>query len=124
MGADHFAALIGALAECSYDSVVSEGSAMKDGTCFPSVSHVNGQSIDTDYFKDSKGNLKQKEQQAFIDDFAKFGFTDIIHAPSMTFTKPTNKKVSLKGKSDHKAHLHCGAKSITTLIIKECVCQF
>lgn len=50
MGRDHFAALIGALAQCGL-SLVSEGSAMKDGTCFPSVSHTNGESIDSNYFQ-------------------------------------------------------------------------
>uniref|UniRef100_UPI0040472CE5 glycoside hydrolase family 24 protein n=2 Tax=Flavobacterium sp. TaxID=239 RepID=UPI0040472CE5 len=117
MGADHFAALIGALAECSYDSVISEGSAMKDGTCFPSTTHVNGQSIDTDYFYDSKGKLKQKEQQDFIDAFAKFGFKDFYYSPSMSFIKPKNtRKFSID--NHHKAHLHCGAEKITVLIIK------
>jgi muramidase (phage lysozyme) len=119
MGEDHFAALIGALAECSYENVISEGSAMKDGTCFPSVSHVNGQSIDTDYFKDTKGILKQKEQQNLIDAFAKFGFNEMYFAPNMKFDKPSKKMKKFATDSHHKAHLHCGAKEIKILTIKE-----
>ncbi|NRS89879.1 muramidase (phage lysozyme) [Flavobacterium sp. 7E] len=118
MGADHFAALIGALAECSFNSVVSEGSAIEDGTCFPSTTHINGQSIDTDYFKLVNGNLDQKKQQDFINALAKFGFKDYYYSPSMTFVKP--KRIGVfKGESHHRQHFHSGSTSIKILTIKQ-----
>jgi len=104
MGCDHFAALIGALAECSYDEVISEGSAMYDGTCFPSVSHTNGESIDTNY-------SGHKMDQDFINACIKFGFNNILYSPSMSFTTSVA-GVNLKPDSHHAGHLHCGAKKI------------
>lgn len=117
MGADHFAALIGALAECSYDSVISEGSAMKDGTCFPSTTHINGQSIDTDYFKLANGHLDQKKQQDFINALAKFGFKDFYYSPSMTFVEPKLVK-TFKREEHHVNHFHSGSTTIKLLTIK------
>jgi len=111
MGRDHFAALIGALAECG-SALVSEGSAMEDGTCFPSVSHTNGESIDTVY-------LTHNENQNFINAMIKFGFTNILHNPSMRFTNSKPNKVRMGGENHHRAHLHCGAKSIDVKEIKE-----
>ena len=111
MGRDHFAALIGALAECG-SSLISEGSAMKDGTCFPSVSHTNGESIDTDY-------LGHTKDQKYINAMVKFGFTNILHHPNMSFTNPNPRKAKIGGEAHHKAHLHCGTKKIEVKEIKE-----
>jgi predicted chitinase len=111
MGRDHFAALIGALAECG-SSLISEGSAMKDGTCFPSVSHTNGESIDTDY-------LGHTKDQKYINAMVKFGFTNILHHPNMSFTNPNPGKAKIGGEAHHKAHLHCGTKKIEVKEIKE-----
>ena len=110
MGRNHFAGLIGALAECGL-SLVSEGSAMKDGTCFPSVSHTNGESIDSDYF-----NLENT--QKYVDAMAKFGFTSFYYKPGMELEKPSKAKV-FEEDSHHKAHLHCGVTQISITEIKE-----
>ncbi|PQL93154.1 hypothetical protein [Apibacter adventoris] len=110
MGRDHFAALIGALAESGL-SLISEGSAMKDGTCFPSVSHTNGESIDSDYF-----NLINT--QKYVNAMANFGITTFYYKPGMKLVKP-KKAITFKEDSHHKAHLHCGVKNIAVIEIKE-----
>ena len=104
MGRDHFAALIGALAKCGL-ALVSEGSAMKDGTCFPSVTHTNGESIDSDYFT-------LKDTQKYINTMVDYGFTTIYYKPGMGLKKPVKAAIFSEDKH-HKKHLHCGAKSIT-----------
>ncbi|SDQ17146.1 hypothetical protein SAMN05421664_0866 [Chryseobacterium soldanellicola] len=110
MGRDHFAALIGALANCNM-SLISEGSAMKDGTCFPSVSHTNGESIDTDY-------LILPNTQKYVNSMAKFGFKTMLYKPGMKLKKPSG-VVTFKEDSHHSAHLHCGSSNIPITEIKE-----
>jgi len=110
MGRDHFAALIGALAGCGLP-LVSEGSAMKDGTCFPSVSHTNGESIDTDY-------LSLSDTQKYVNSMAKFGFRTMLYKPGMKLKKP-NGVTNFKEDSHHSAHLHCGSSNIQVTEIKE-----
>ncbi|MGD1319260.1 hypothetical protein [Chryseobacterium sp. 2R14A] len=110
MGRDHFAALIGALAECGLP-LVSEGSAMKDGTCFPSVSHTNGESIDSDYYN-------VENTQKYINAMANFGITTFYYKPGMRLRKPTN-AITFREDSHHRAHLHCGTSRINIKEIKE-----
>ncbi len=110
MGRDHFAALIGALADCGL-SLTSEGSAMKDGTCFPSVSHTNGEIIDTDY-------LVLSNTQKYVNSMAKYGFKTMLYKPGMNIKKPHG-VTTFKEDSHHSAHLHCGSSTIHVLEIKE-----
>jgi hypothetical protein len=110
MGRDHFAALIGALADCGL-SVISQGSAMKDGTCFPSVSHTNGESIDTDY-------QILSHTQKYINSMAKFGYKTMLYKPGLKLIKP-NSVTTFKEDSHHSAHLHCGSSTIPVTEIKE-----
>ncbi|MGE4513483.1 MAG: hypothetical protein AB7E26_06695 [Chryseobacterium sp.] len=110
MGRDHFAALIGALADCGL-SLISQGSAMRDGACFPSVSHTNGESIDTDY-------LILPHIQKYINSMAKFGYKTMLYKPGLKLKKPTN-VTTFKEDSHHSAHLHCGSSSIPVTEIKE-----
>ncbi|MGV0923564.1 hypothetical protein [Empedobacter tilapiae] len=76
----------------------------KDGTCFPSVSHVNGQSIDTEYLSGSK-------TQEFIDALAYFGFNSFYYSANMKLIQPKN-AITFKGEGGHKHHLHAGAETI------------
>ena len=110
MGRDHLAALIGALAQCGLP-LVSEGSAMKDGTCFPSVSHTNGESIDSDYFT-------LANTQKYINAMADFGIKNFYYKPGMKLKKPV-KATIFKEDAHHKAHLHCGSTKINVIEIKE-----
>lgn len=84
---------------------------------FPSTSHVNGQSIDTDYFKLANGHLDQNKQQAFINALAKFGFKDFYYLPSMTFVEPKLVK-TFKREAHHVNHFHSGSTMIKLLTIK------
>lgn len=110
MGRDHLAALIGALAQCGLP-LVSEGSTMKDGTCFPSVSHTNGESIDSDYFT-------LANTQKYINAMADFGIKNFYYKPDMKLKKPV-KATIFKEDAHHKAHLHCGSTKINVIEIKE-----
>ncbi|WP_312391246.1 hypothetical protein [Chryseobacterium sp.] len=113
MGRDHFACLIGALAECNFNQVISGGAAMKDGTCFPSVSHTNGTSIDIAYF--SHANT-----QIFINAMIKFGFNYFLSGVGMNYIKPSNFNGTLEaGHSDHNHHLHTGAPNSLNIKITE-----
>ena len=94
-GPEHFAAFIGALAEDGY-TIKSGGACEKDGTCYPSVSHVNGQSVDTSY-------LNNTEEQKFINAMHKFGFKEQLRGKSKkAFTHTSN------GGKLHNNHLHSG----------------
>lgn len=113
MGRDHFACLIGALAECNFNQVISGGAAMKDGTCFPSVSHTNGTSIDIAYF--SHANT-----QIFINAMIKFGFNYFLSGVGMNYIRPSNFNGTLEaGHSDHNHHLHTGAPNSLNIKITE-----
>jgi hypothetical protein len=94
---DAFAGFIGALAENNL-KLTTTGSCFVEGSCFPSVEHVNGGSIDTLYLDDSN-------EQKFINAMNKFGFNKQITGK--------NKKIfenAIKEKSGtlHDSHLHSG----------------
>lgn len=113
MGRDHFACLIGALAENGFSKVTSGGAAMQDGTCFPSVSHTNGSSIDVAYFT-------HENTQKFINAMIKFGFNYFIAGTGMSFSKPKGFNGTIEGgHSDHNSHLHGGAPKSLSISIKE-----
>ncbi|MGY3793354.1 hypothetical protein [Aquimarina sp. 433] len=96
-GPEHFAGFIGVLAEIEYTNIKSGGSCEKDGTSFPSVKHINGQSIDTNYLGD---NIKD---QKVIDALHNFGFTEILRGKN----KKAFNHASDGGKL-HNNHLHSG----------------
>ncbi|MGV3611798.1 MAG: hypothetical protein ACO1N0_12660 [Fluviicola sp.] len=114
MSRSHFAALIGALISGKFSEIVSTGSAMSDGTCFPSKGHVNGESLDTDY-------LSNANTQKYIDLMAKFGFNRFLYSPSLDFTnpKPNDSNFTFKKDAAHRYHLHAGSPLITVKIINE-----
>jgi len=95
-GPEHFAGFIGALVDFKYP-IKSGGSCEKDGTSYPSVSHVNGQSVDTNYL----GN--NTKDQEFIDAMHKFGFKSILRGKSKKAFNHTN-----DGGKLHNNHLHSG----------------
>lgn len=95
-GPDYLAVFIGALAECSFTDVVTTGSCFKEASCFPSVEHVNGESIDTLYLDD-------KREQELIDAFHKFGMTKQLRGSNKKAFNHTS-----DGKALHNSHLHSG----------------
>ncbi|MBB6369170.1 hypothetical protein [Chryseobacterium shigense] len=109
-GPNYFAGFIGALAITEL-SVTTTGSCFREGSCFPSQFHVNGESIDTIYFG------KLETDQKFIDAMKSFHFGERKVGNDAYFTK-------LKNVSDggdlHDSHLHCGEFDNSKIIeIKE-----
>ncbi|XZF14366.1 DUF4280 domain-containing protein [Chitinophagaceae bacterium MMS25-I14] len=101
------AGFIGALAECGYSDISTTGSCFKEGTCFPSVAHVNGKSIDTKY-------INKERESKFIEAMKKFKFSTEI-----TGTDGSHTYKGTIHKSDHNDHLHSGFDESQVIIIKE-----
>lgn len=111
-----FAAIIGALAECSYSDVNFNGFTSRDGTGSPSVSHINGVAGDFRYLRKDKtgnalniyanpGDLDVERQEKLIDAFVKFGYQTFL-----SYNITLNKKPFILKKSSHlkkhNDHLH------------------
>lgn len=90
-----YAGFIGALAECSFSTIKCTGSSYKDSSCYPSTTHVNGESIDTTYLS------KKTDEQKFINALWKFGFKLHYVGLNMSYTHGTPDKY-------HSDHLHSG----------------
>lgn len=71
---DLFAAYLGMLIQVGF-TVVCEGFAYPDGTCFPSNLHVNGDAFDTDYRQDNPLGIigTQEQDKVIITALHKFG---------------------------------------------------
>ena len=91
---DVAAGFIGALIRLSPMSIVSEGSSYKDGSCFPSQTHINGKAVDVWY------QSTDKESQLIIDTMIDFGFNTVYKGSSY----PNLKRAIEKPK--HNGHLH------------------
>jgi hypothetical protein len=91
-----FAAFIGVLAQLSYTNVVSTGMCFEDATSYPSVSHPNGDSIDTVYLEN------QTKKRAIISAFSEWGFSYIISGTADTGDGADEHR------ADHNSHLHSG----------------
>jgi hypothetical protein len=99
-----FAAVLGALAKL-YETrpvltVITEGFAFQEGSCYPSISHVNGDALDTDYF------ALAADTQKFIDALIYYGFTRFISGIGMVFNGPAG--ITFQHGADHQTHLHSG----------------
>lgn len=105
---DYLAVFIGTLANCAFNDVQTTGSCFSEASCFPSVEHVNGKSIDTLYLDDVR-------EQKLIDAFNKFGITKQLRGSKKKAFAHT-----LDGKALHNSHLHSGIiQSDKIKIIKE-----
>lgn len=98
-----FAAFIGILAHLSYDDVRSTGMCFIDGTSYPSVSHPNGDSIDTNYLS------TQVKKRAIIASFRAWYFQHVISG-----TGDLNDGAHAH-QADHNSHLHSGDFNINSL---------
>ncbi|WP_236545074.1 hypothetical protein, partial [Tenacibaculum maritimum] len=90
-----FSGFIGALAKCSFNEIKCTGSSYEDSSCYPSTTHVNGESIDTCYL------AKKTDEQAFINALWDFGFKTHYVGGNMNYTHGTKDKY-------HNDHLHSG----------------
>jgi len=104
---DLFAGFLGAIAEVGFQ-IYSTGSSFITGSSFPSISHVNGLSIDVRYFSIINNNFSSTElvkDQKVINAMKKF-FFDYRLIGNNNYCKQllngTNRA------SDHNDHLHVG----------------
>lgn len=93
-----FAAFIGVLAQYGAVGVNSTGMCFGDATSYPSVTHPNGDSVDTSYL------ANQANQQNLLNAFVDWNFTQVIAG--------TNRRAWLHNAhsyaADHNDHLHSG----------------
>lgn len=109
-GPSYFAGFLGALAITEL-SISTTGSCFREGSCFPSQFHVNGESIDTIYF----WNLGK--DQKFIDAMKFFHFRERKAGNNQYFKRLRN---VTDGGDLHDSHLHCGSFDESKIkIIKE-----
>ncbi|MCX8523670.1 DUF4280 domain-containing protein [Chryseobacterium formosus] len=109
-GPNYFAGFIGALAQTGL-SVKTTGSCFREGSCFPSQFHVNGESVDTKYF------LNLETDQKFINAMMLFHFRERKVGNDSYFKKLQN---TSDGGDLHDDHLHSGNfDSSKVKIIKE-----
>ena len=114
-GPNYFAGFLGALARSGL-SVVTTGSCFREGSCFPSQFHVNGESVDTTYFWDLK------KDQLFVDSMRFFHYGEIKvgafkgkHGAYFSSLKNVS-----DGKRLHNSHFHSGEFDSSKIkIIKE-----
>ena len=108
IGPDYLATFIGVLAKCGFNDVKTTGSCFSEASCFPSVEHVNGKSIDTIYLDDER-------EQKLIDAFHGYGITKQLRG-----TKKKHFSNTSDGGKLHNSHLHSGIISAGKIkIIKE-----
>jgi len=108
IGPDYLATFIGVLAKCNFNDVKTTGSYFSEASCFPSVEHVNGKSIDTIYLDDER-------EQKLIDAFHYYGITKQLRG-----TKKKHFSNTSDGGKLHNSHLHSGIISAGKIkIIKE-----
>lgn len=116
-----FAAFIGVLGETNL-AVRSSGMCFEDATSYPSVSHPNGNSIDTSYFTapitaDPAVNntaVNQQKQQRMVNAFMNWGFNSRLKGEHDNLNWLQNATPF----PNHNDHLHCGgfALPIDTII--------
>jgi hypothetical protein len=101
-----FAAFIGVLAQLNYNNMLCTGMCFEDATSYPSVSHPNGDSVDTAH----RGPLAEK--RATVTAFRQFGFTDIISGNTPDHINDG----ADRHRHDHDDHLHSGGFDVDSVI--------
>ncbi len=94
-----FAAFLGILAEVGIAEVTSTGMCFGDATSYPSLSHPNGDSIDTGYLANQNTN-----QQKLLDAFIGWNFTEVIAGTAQQRWLNNAHRY----RADHDNHLHSG----------------
>jgi hypothetical protein len=102
-----FAGFIGVLIKLGRDDVVCTGMCFGDATSYPSVSHPNGDSVDTAYL------ATLADEQAKVNAFKAYYFTNILRGDA-------GWQSSLQGASyarGHNDHLHSGDFDVTLVVV-------
>jgi hypothetical protein len=92
-----FAAFIGALAQFA-QQMSSTGMCFGDATSYPSVSHPNGDSVDSSY----TDNLATEQRK--VNAFHEYGFAHILRGQTRFYGQLTNSTYH----ANHETHLHSG----------------
>jgi hypothetical protein len=92
-----FAAFVGALAQFG-QLMTSGGMCFGDATSYPSVTHPNGDSVDTDY------TSTLAVEQRKVDAFHEYGFTRILRGQNGFYGSLRNSTYA----RNHEGHLHSG----------------
>ncbi|WP_299248197.1 hypothetical protein [uncultured Aquimarina sp.] len=111
-----FAAFIGILAETGFTSVESTGMCFGDATSYPSVTHPNGDSIDTRYLgtTNTRGltltallnNYDSDSEEEFATAFVEWGFTEVLAGSNPLFNGLED--IVHRRNGSHNNHLHAG----------------
>ena len=116
---DFLAAVIGSLADCNFEEVVSEhaidyrgiiseGFSYEDGTCFPSTSHANGKAFDTNYLiSETLEDLLTNAMRFYGIDYQGRGVTG--WKPSIDHSQYLAR---------HEGHLHSGGRNFNQNFIE------
>ncbi|OFP29751.1 hypothetical protein [Segatella oris] len=105
---DTMAGFIGALAEFG-KPMKCTGMCFADATSYPSLSHPNGDSADTEYCSSFK------DEQRKVNAFIHFHFTKIFRGKESWFPKLAGTKFA----SGHETHLHAGDFDISKVTVKK-----
>ena len=106
-----FAAMLGSIAVYN-KSVTTTGSAFKWGSCFPSINHINGMSIDFTYRSYiAKNQYHSHTSQQYKDDLAflnamRLFFEEILVGSHDHFVKFRELSKVKNGKRLHDSHFH------------------
>jgi len=113
---DLFAGVIGALAEFNLDpnfsllTIRSEGFAFSDGSCFPSINHINGLAMDINYIP-SAIRPDRAQNVGLINALHRYGFGSFIIGNNSRFDNIANSFQNNAGivnrNNEHDDHLHC-----------------
>ena len=106
-----FAAMLGSIAVCN-KSIITTGSAFQWGSCFPSIDHINGMSIDFTYRSYiAKNQYHSHTSQQYKDDLAflnamRLFFEEILVGSHDHFVKFRELSKVKNGKRLHDSHFH------------------
>ena len=95
---DCFAGFIGVLEQLGRGDVICTGMCFGDATSYPSVTHPNGDSVDTTYFS------TLAEEQTKVNAFRDYYFTNILRGDLSWYPSLVGTRFS----SGHNDHLHSG----------------
>ncbi|WP_338815826.1 hypothetical protein V9L05_24175 (plasmid) [Bernardetia sp. Wsw4-3y2] len=104
---DCFAGFIGVLIQLHRDDIICTGMCFGDSTSYPSVTHPNGDSVDTTYL----ANLQR--EQLKVNAFRDHYFTNILRGSASWYPNLVGTRLS----AGHNDHLHAGDFSSNSVVI-------
>jgi hypothetical protein len=102
-----FAGFIGVLAQLGRDDVVCTGMCFGDATSYPSVSHPNGDSVDTAYL------AALADEQAKVNAFGAYYYRAILRGNTGWKGRLTGSRFH----ANHEDHLHSGEFNLSMVVV-------